>query len=229
MRVVPPPRIGFTAKAWSISGGQLETFGPWSGLPPDNSPSPVREVATQAMAADSYQPTGVTPSRMGRSMMGLTVSHYRILQKLGEVGMGVVYKAQDLKLDRLVALKFLPHHISPDEEEKERFIREAKAAPALDHPNIGTIHEIAETDDGQMFIAMAHYEGETLKQKIERGPLPVKEAVDIASQIALGLAKAHGWQIVQRPDLDRDRIGYYGFSRGASMGAILPALEKRIR
>jgi serine/threonine protein kinase/formylglycine-generating enzyme required for sulfatase activity/predicted esterase len=161
--------------------------------------APAMKVAAQDMASDPDQPTVVTPSRWSsHSMVGQTVSHYRILQKLGEGGMGVVYKAQDLKLERLVALKFLPHHICPDEEEKTRFIREAKAASALDHPNIGTIHEIAETDDGQMFIVMAHYEGETLKQKIERGPLPLKEAVGIAVQIAQGLAKAHGREIVHR-------------------------------
>jgi len=161
--------------------------------------APAVEVAAKGMATDSEQPTAVTPSRWSsHSLIGQTVSHYRILEKLGEGGMGVVYKAQDLKLERLVALKFLPHHISPDAEEKIRFIREAKAASALDHPNVGTIHEIRETDDGQMFIVMAYHEGETLKQKIERGPLPVKEAVDIASQIALGLAKAHSREIVHR-------------------------------
>jgi serine/threonine protein kinase len=137
-------------------------------------------------------------SKSKSTMIGQTVSHYRILEKMGEGGMGVVYKAQDLKLERWVALKFLPSHMSADEEEMIRFVREAKAASALDHPNIGTIHEIANTDDGQMFIVMAYYEGETLKQKIERGPLPVKEAVDIAIQIARGLAKAHSQQIVHR-------------------------------
>ncbi len=158
---------------------------------------PALEVLAKGLAADS--PTVVTPVKLSsHSMIGKTVSHYRILEKLGEGGMGVVYKAQDLKLERQVALKFLPHHIRGDEEEKVRFIREAKAASALDHPNIGTVHEIAETEDGQLFIVMAHYEGETLKQKIERGPLAVKEAVDIAAQIALGLSKAHSQQIVHR-------------------------------
>jgi cephalosporin-C deacetylase-like acetyl esterase len=131
-------------------------------------------------------------------MIGKTISHYRIVEKLGEGGMGVVYKAEDRILERMVALKFLPAGLSPDQQEKERFIREAKSASALDHPNIGTIHEIAETEDGQMFIVMTYYEGETLKEKIERGPLPVKEAVDVAVQIAQGLAKAHSRQIVHR-------------------------------
>ncbi|MCI0698147.1 protein kinase [candidate division KSB1 bacterium] len=124
-------------------------------------------------------------------MVGKTISHYKILEKLGGGGMGVVYKAQDLKLDRFVALKFLPHHLNADEEEKKRFIHEAKAASALDHPNICTIHEIDETEDGQMFIAMAYYEGETLKKKVASGQLAVAEAVEIAIQIAQGLAKAH--------------------------------------
>ena len=161
--------------------------------------TPALELAAKGTAENRVQPTLVIPSKFpSHTLIGQTVSHYRILEKLGEGGMGVVYKAQDLKLERSVALKFLPPHISPDAEEKERFIREAKAASALDHPNIGTIYEIAETDDRQMFIAMAYYEGETLKQKIERGPLPLEEALDIAVQMARGLAKAHDRQIVHR-------------------------------
>jgi serine/threonine protein kinase/tetratricopeptide (TPR) repeat protein len=131
-------------------------------------------------------------------MIDQMISHYRVLEKLGEGGMGVVYKAQDTKLDRLVALKFLPHRLGTDEKEKQRFIQEARAASALDHPNICTIHEIDETDDGQMFIAMAYYEGETLKEKISQGPLEPREALDIAIQIARGLGKAHEREIVHR-------------------------------
>ena len=161
--------------------------------------APALEVAAKGVAVvgDSAQVT-VSVRSQDPSRVGQTVSHYRIVQKLGEGGMGVVYKAQDLKLERWVALKFLPPHVSPDAEEKVRFIREAKAASALDHPNIGTIHEIAETDDRQMFIVIAYYEGETLKQKIERGPLPLTEAVNLALQMARGLAKAHDQQIVHR-------------------------------
>ena len=131
-------------------------------------------------------------------MIGKSVSHYKILEKLGEGGMGVVYKAQDIKLDRFVALKFLPPHLSQAEEEKKRFIHEAKAASALDHNNICTIYEIGETEDGQMFIAMACYEDESLKEKIERGPVKIEEANDTAIQIAQGLAKAHSKEIVHR-------------------------------
>ncbi|MBI4549052.1 MAG: protein kinase [Ignavibacteriae bacterium] len=131
-------------------------------------------------------------------MVGKVISHYKILEKLGEGGMGVVYKAQDTKLDRLVALKFLPPHFGTDEEEKQRFIHEAKAASALDHPNICTIHEVNETDEGQMFIAMAYYEGETLKKKISQGAVKPKEALDIAVQVAQGLSKAHNRGIVHR-------------------------------
>jgi tetratricopeptide (TPR) repeat protein len=112
--------------------------------------------------------------------------------------MGVVYEAEDLKLDRRAALKFLPARLQTDEAAKKRFIHEAKAASALDHPNIATIYEIDETTDGQMFIAMACYNGDTLRQKVERGPIPVGEAIDIVSQVASGLAKAHDRGIVHR-------------------------------
>ena len=131
-------------------------------------------------------------------MIGKTISHYKILEKLGVGGMGVVYKAQDIKLDRFIALKFLPPHLSENEEEKQRFIHEAKAASALQHNNICTIHEIDETADGQMFICMDYYEGETLKKKIERGPLNLDEAIDIAMQIAQGLERAHEAKIIHR-------------------------------
>lgn len=93
-------------------------------------------------------------------MIGKSISHYKILEKLGEGGMGVVYKAQDTKLKRTVALKFPPPDMTRDEEAKDRFMHEAQAASALEHSNICNIHEIDETDDGQMFIAMAYYEGE---------------------------------------------------------------------
>ena len=137
-------------------------------------------------------------------MIGKTISHYKILEKLGGGGMGVVYKAEDLKLDRFVALKFLPPTFTLDEDAKQRFIHEAKAASALEHNNICTIHEIDETDDlpdvagGQIFIVMSCYEGETLKKKIERGPLKIDEAIDLITQIASGLLKAHEQGIVHR-------------------------------
>jgi len=136
-------------------------------------------------------------------MIGKTVSHYEILEKLGGGGMGVVFKARDLKLDRFVALKFLPPHLLSLEAEsdrllRDRFVQEAKASSALDHPNIGVIHEIGETDDGETFIAMAYYEGETLRERIARGPLPIEEAVSIVEQIARGLTKAHEHGIVHR-------------------------------
>jgi tetratricopeptide (TPR) repeat protein len=131
-------------------------------------------------------------------VIGTTISHFKILGKLGGGGMGVVYKAQDLKLDRFVALKFLPPDLTRDSESKQRFIHEAKAASALQHNNICTVHDIDETDDGQIFIVMDLYEGETLKKQIERGPLKIDEAIDIAIQIAQGLEEAHKHQIVHR-------------------------------
>jgi hypothetical protein len=120
------------------------------------------------------------------------------LERLGGGGMGVVYKATDLRLDRFVALKFLPASLDSGEEWKKRFTQEAKAASSLDHPNICTIHQIGLTDDGQMFIVMGYYPGETLTTKIERGPLPARDAVKFAIQAAAGLVKAHSSGIVHR-------------------------------
>jgi serine/threonine protein kinase/predicted Zn-dependent protease len=137
-------------------------------------------------------------------MIGKTISHYKILEKLGEGGMGVVYKAQDTKLDRLVALKFLPPHLTSESEEKERFIHEAKAASALNHTNITTIYEIDEFE-GQMFIVMEYCEGRTLKQVIEKETLSVKKVLDIGIQICEGLALAHEKGIVHR-DIKSDNI-----------------------
>ena len=131
-------------------------------------------------------------------MIGRTVSHYRITRKLGAGGMGVVYEAVDTNLDRTVALKFLPPEYTTDPQAKARFVHEAKAASALDHVNVCTVYEIGETDDGQMFLAMACYQGETLKERIARGPLPLDEAMDITRQVADGLAKAHEREIVHR-------------------------------
>ena len=131
-------------------------------------------------------------------MISKTISHYKILEKLGEGGMGVVYKAQDTKLDRLVALKFLPPHLAADEQDKKRFIHEAKAASSLDHPNICNVHEIDETPDGQVFIVMAIYEGTPLNKKIENGPLKIDEALDVVIQAGEGLQVAHDKGIVHR-------------------------------
>jgi tetratricopeptide (TPR) repeat protein/tRNA A-37 threonylcarbamoyl transferase component Bud32 len=130
-------------------------------------------------------------------MIGKTISHYKILEKLGEGGMGVVYKAQDTKLDRIAALKFLPQHLTSDPVEKERFVHEAKAASALNHPNITTIYEIDEYE-GQMFIAMEYCEGRTLKQIIEKETLSIKKVLDIGIQICEGLTIAHEKGIVHR-------------------------------
>jgi serine/threonine protein kinase/dienelactone hydrolase len=130
----------------------------------------------------------VAAGRLG--FAGMTISHYHIQEKIGAGGMGVVYKALDSKLGRTVALKFLPPHLSHDSELRRRLTDEARAASALDHPNIVVIHDIDETPAGDLFIAMAFHEGVTLREKIASG-LEVPEALRIARQVASGLAKAH--------------------------------------
>jgi len=130
--------------------------------------------------------------------IGQQISHYEILEKLGEGGMGVVYKAHDTSLNRPVALKFLPPHLTKDESTRKRFVVEAQAASALDHPNICAIHEIDETDDGQRDICMAYYQGESLREKIKSGPIPLDQVLDIFIQLSQGLAVAHEKNIVHR-------------------------------
>jgi len=131
-------------------------------------------------------------------MIGKTISHYKIIEKIGSGGMGIVFKAEDTKLKRTVALKFLPPELLRDNAAKERFTQEAQAASALDHPNICSIFEIDETEDDQMFIAMGYYEGKTLNDKITYGQLEVDEAIDITVQIANGLSRAHEVGIIHR-------------------------------
>ncbi|RPI01039.1 MAG: hypothetical protein EHM72_07545, partial [Calditrichaeota bacterium] len=131
-------------------------------------------------------------------MIGQTISHYKILEKLDQGGMGVVYKAEDTRLKRIVALKFLLPQFTLNTEAKERFIHEAQAASALSHHNICSIHDIDETNEGQIFMVMDCYEGETLKQKIDRGPLSIEDSLAIAMQIAEGLSKAHEKGIIHR-------------------------------
>ena len=131
-------------------------------------------------------------------MIGTTISHYRIDEEIGRGGMGVVYKATDTKLDRSVALKFLPKDLSADEEAKVRFIQEAKSASSLDHQNICTIHEIGEDENGTVFIAMAYYEGQTIRKKISDATVGIEDAIDYAIQISKGLAVAHKAEIIHR-------------------------------
>ncbi|HEY6192412.1 MAG TPA: protein kinase [Bacteroidota bacterium] len=166
-------------------------------------------------------------------MIGQNISQYKILEKLGEGGMGVVYKAEDTKLDRFVALKFLPPHMNASEQDKARFVQEAKAAAALNHPNVCSIIDIQE-HDGQMFIVMEFVDGHTLREKKES--ISFKQAIDIGIQIADGLAAAHEKGIVHRdikPDnimIRKDGIAQimdFGLAKLRSSGSKITRLTKQ--
>ncbi len=131
-------------------------------------------------------------------MVGQTISHYQIIDKLGAGGMGVVYKALDLKLERTVALKFLHTDTAVSDRDKERLLREARAASALDHPNIGVIYGLEESADHQLYIVMGYYEGETLARRLARGRISVPESLDLAIQLARGFSVAHARNIIHR-------------------------------
>lgn len=143
-----------------------------------------------AGAPDVGDASGIRP--------GLAAGQYEIQEQLGVGGMGAVYRALDTKLGRAVALKFLPRHLGFDGSSKQRFLLEAQAAASLDHSNVCTIHEIGETSQGRMFISMPCYDGETIKRCLERGPLPLADALEVALQAARGLARAHQNGIVHR-------------------------------
>ena len=161
-------------------------------------------LATYDLADEDAALSGLSDAPDSGPLTGRTLSHYRIEQLIGGGGMGMVYRAHDTKLDRPVALKFLPPELSRDAEAKRRFIQEARAASMLDHPNICTIYDIDEIEarpdsgESQLFIAMAYCAGETLDKKIARGPLPVNEAVAVAVQLAGALARAHDKGIIHR-------------------------------
>jgi DNA-binding winged helix-turn-helix (wHTH) protein/tetratricopeptide (TPR) repeat protein len=129
---------------------------------------------------------------------GSRIGNYEILEQLGGGSMGEVYKALDQRLGRTVALKLLPADLSRDPSSRRRFLHEAKAVAALDHPNVATLYDVGESEGGRMFLAMAFYSGETLQQRLEHGPLPLQEAMSIARQIAQGLAAAHRLHIIHR-------------------------------
>jgi Tol biopolymer transport system component len=148
--------------------------------------------------APARRPADLEPIARSVGREGGRVAHYRLLEQLGRGGMGVVYRAEDTRLRRTVALKFLPSGLTRDPASKARFLQEAQAASALDHTNICTIYEVGEAGDGELYLAMACYDGETIRAKINRGPLPVAEAVNLGRQVAQGLAKAHRHGLVHR-------------------------------
>lgn len=161
-------------------------------------------------------------------MIGKLIAHYKIVERLGAGGMGVVYKAEDTKLNRMVALKFLPPYALDNDEDRLRFTNEAQAAAILDHPNICTIHEISEAE-GHQFIAMAFVDGQSLRDRISAGEMPFGEIVDIAAQIAAGLAAAHAHGIIHR-DIKPANIviGRNGVVKIVDFGLAKSSISKKV-
>jgi serine/threonine protein kinase len=156
------------------------------------------ENITQSKPRESTGFTNI-PSIMPQSyQVGDDIGPYHIVEQIGVGGMGIIYKALDNRLRRYVALKFLPAHLNADDQIRQRFLAEARAASRLDHPNICVIYDVGETPQGLRYITMPYYEGETLDKRISRGALPLRDAVDIAIQIAEGLSSAHQHHIVHR-------------------------------
>jgi len=177
---------------------------PRSETEPDNGSGDVAPTSTSTATALSDRSSAAkpeTPSEQSAPAVdpftGRILSHYRLAERLGAGGMGLLYRGTDLTLKRTVAVKLLARHLVSDETAKARFIQEARAASALDHPNIATVYDIGE-EDGELYIVMALYDGETLKQRLERGRLPVDEALGILRYVVLGLEAAHCAGIVHR-------------------------------
>ena len=181
LQLAPPDRMAFLEAACGNDAARLQEL---------------RSLLEHREAAETFF-TGLAATVVSPSV-GEQIHHYRLTGILGTGGMGTVYRADDTRLGRTVALKFLPPYLNAHEDSRERFLVEARAAAALEHPNVCSIHEIGETTDGRPFIAMACYDGETLKERLRRGPLPPAEAVDIAIQLARGLGAAHARNIVHR-------------------------------
>jgi tetratricopeptide (TPR) repeat protein/predicted Ser/Thr protein kinase len=203
----------------------LETRGAGGGPEFLAALDPVR-VAALLAALPAGSATGAAPDAPGA--LPERVGRYRVERPIGRGGMGVVYLARDPALERAVALKLLPPEVAGDPAAGARLLREARAASALDHPNIATVYEVGETPDRRPFIAMAYYEGETLRERIARGPVPAREAVHIAAQVADGLAAAHDRGIVHR-DIKPENVVVtldgvvkildFGIARAAAAGA----------
>ena len=164
------------------------------GLPEKSTPP---EAHTPSQLATEREPVP-PPDWPAESASFQPPAHYEAVEALGTGGMGVLYKAEDTRLQRTVALKVLPLRLTNDPVAKERFLREARTASALDHQNICAIFDVGESEDGRLFLAMPFYQGETLRERLARGPLPLEEILDIARQVAHGLAKAHRLGIVHR-------------------------------
>ena len=156
----------------------------------------VAHIGKPSRLAATPDATRIRPPSDNR--IGQQIGPHTIIEKIGVGGMGVIYKAHDTRLDRHVALKFIPKYLNADAEVRERFITEARAASRLDNPHICVIHDIEEAPDGMLFITMPFYDGETLDMRITRGALPLTEAVNIAIQVSDGLAAAHRQHIVHR-------------------------------